>query len=78
MKMWQPILSRATKKHESNVTESELEKLFEKECYLILERIKGVLEDDRLEDEDCFERIEDIVRIFEESGICCGARHDFG
>jgi len=45
---------------------------------LFRERIKAVLEDDSLDDKDCFERIERIVCLFEEIGSDCGARHDFG
>ena len=54
------------------------EKLFENRCYKALQEIKEVIEDDRLEDKECFERIERIVRIFEEMGSDGGTRHDFG
>lgn len=79
MKLWQTILANATKECEGKmIMEFDIEKLFEKECYIVLERIKAVLEDDSLEDKDCFERIERIVCLFEEIGSDCGARHDFG
>ncbi len=58
--------------------DSNIEKLFEKECYRVLERIKTILEDDNLDDEECFEKIERIVCLFEEIGSGCGIRHDFG
>ena len=47
-------------------------------CYRTLKRIKAVIEDDSLDDPECFERIEEIMQIFEE---LCGKlphRHDFG
>lgn len=79
MKLWQTILASATKEREGKMNmELDIEKLFEKECYFVLERIKAVLEDDSLDDKDCFERIERIVCLFEEIGSDCGARHDFG
>ena len=36
------------------------------------------LEDDSLEDSECFYRIEEIVCVFEGLGSDCGSRHDFG
>ena len=78
MKLWQTILANATKDYEGEITESDIEKLFEKECYVILEKIKKILEDDSLDDKNCFERIESIVCLFEEIGSDCGSRHDFG
>ena len=56
----------------------DFEKLFEKECYKILESIKAILEDDSLKDNDCFDKIERLVCLFEANGCGCGGRHDFG
>ena len=79
MKLWQTILASIAKKCEGKmIMEFDMEKLFEKECYIVLERIKAILEDDSLDDKDCFEKIESIVCLFEEIGSDCGARHDFG
>ena len=52
--------------------------LVEGESYRALCRIKAVLEDDRLEDPECFQKIEEIVQIFEALGSGGGGRHDFG
>ena len=46
-------------------------------CFYALKRIKAILEDDSLDDENCFWRIEEIVRIFENIGTDAGSRHDF-
>lgn len=78
MKLWQTILANVTKGREGEIVNLDIEKLFEKECYMVLERIKTILEDDSLDDKNCFERIESIVCLFEEIGSGCGARHDFG
>lgn len=78
MKLCQTILANIAKQHEGAIMDSDIERLFEKECYLMLERIKAILEDNSLDDKDCFEKIESIVCLFEEIGVHCGARHDFG
>ena len=79
MELRQTILANVTKKCEGEMNmELDTEKLFEKECYMVLERIKTILEDDTLDDKECFEKIERIVCLFEEIGSGCGVRHDFG
>lgn len=50
----------------------------EKECMAALGRIREILADDRLEDPECFDRIERIVCEMESLGLDCGTRHDFG
>ena len=40
--------------------------------------IQHILKDDTLNDEECFYKIEEIVRIFENMGSGCCNRHDFG
>ncbi len=47
------------------------------ESYKALERIKEIIEDDTIEDEECFVKIEKIVRTFEKIGSDGGYRHDF-
>ena len=54
------------------------EELLHTKCYQALQAIKQVLEDDSLNDRDCFERIERIICIFEELGSGIADRHDFG
>ena len=79
MRLWQTIISNiANECVEQIIKRLDIEKLFESECYILLERIKSILEDDELDDNDCFEKIERIVREFELTGSDCGARHDFG
>ena len=50
----------------------------EMECYQTLAEIHKVLDDDSLNDSECFYKIERIVRIFEQIGSNGGSRHDFG
>lgn len=46
-------------------------------CYQALCRIRQILDDDSLEDPECFRRIEEIVNTLEKLGIDGGGRHDF-
>lgn len=54
-----------------------IEKLLKDECYQALKEIKSVLEDPMLDDENCFLKVERIIRVLERRGIFCGGRHDF-
>ena len=44
----------------------------------MLWKIRDILADDTLSDEECFRKIEAIVSLLEEAGISSGGRHDFG
>lgn len=48
------------------------------ECYKALRKIRAILADDRLDDAECFQKIEEIVQMFDQMHIGCGGRHDFG
>lgn len=52
--------------------------IVEMECYKALQKIKAIIEDDSLEDTECFMKIEKIVCLFEQIGSNGGSRHDFG
>lgn len=60
-----------------NLTLSALD-IIAAESYRALRQIKAILEDDSLDDPECFLRIEAIVQAFEALGSGCGNRHDFG
>lgn len=47
-------------------------------CYRTLQKIKAVIEDNTLNDPECFEKIEEIMQIFEEISGKLPHRHDFG
>ena len=55
----------------------DLSELVEMKCYEILKKIQAIIQDDSLDDEDCFMRIEKIICLFEENGCSCSGRHDF-
>ena len=56
----------------------DLHKLTSDHAVTALARIRAVLSNDFLNDPECFQKIEEIVTVFEQLGIGCGTRHDFG
>lgn len=44
-------------------------------CYDALSSIQDILRDDSLTDEDCYQKIEEIICVFESLGSNCGNRH---
>ena len=56
----------------------EPEKIIELRCYQAIKKIKDIIENDSLEDAECFMKIEEIICALEEIGIDGGIRHDFG
>ena len=83
MELYQEILCHVFANEKIQVSFPELihtdvTKIVELECYRALRKIKAILDDDSLEDSECFYRIEEIVCVFEELGSDCGSRHYFG
>ena len=60
------------------LNDTEKVEIVKDRCYQALEEIRGILADDTIDDEGCFYRIEEIVRVFEKIGSNGGGRHDFG
>lgn len=56
---------------------TDIDKIVEGTCYKALNEIKYIIENDSLPDEECFLKIEEIIRVFERLGSNCGYRHDF-
>ena len=80
MELWQEIFFKLPKTETIEIRFPQLEnaqQLIESTCYQALRKIKYILEDESLDDQDCFMKIEEIVRIFEGIGSDCGNRHDF-
>ncbi len=78
MELYQEIVYKILKENTFPTKEITLKELLESRCYQALAEIKAVLEDDTLDDPECFERIEEIVCIFEKLGNGVAYRHDFG
>ena len=63
------------KDHEERL--HSLRQSLDSDAMRILNKILYILDDTFLDDEDCFERIEAIVKVFHESDIST-TRHDWG
>lgn len=61
---------------ERQLSAEEMKELLSERCVQALGEIHSVLDEDT-PDEACFEKIEAIVRIFENIGADGGTRHDF-
>ena len=76
--MYNVWIENYIKKSEKNLLSDEIvQKIVDNECYKLLAEIKSILENDSLEDKDCFLRIEALVSAFEKSGCRVSFRHDF-
>ena len=82
MELYKEILAHALAYEtvQINITgwQADVSRIVEMECYKALQKIKAVIEDDSLEDRECFMKIEEIVCVFEALGSDGGGRHDFG
>ena len=78
MELYEEIIECSSKKSDEIDTPFEdLNKIIHDECYIALKKIKAIIEDDSLDDNQCFEKIEQIVLLFEQMGSDGGGRHDF-
>lgn len=83
MDFYESMINSFSEKLQATVTPSDEEKqsllgeLMNSAACQALEKIRRVLNDDRLDDQTCFWKIEEIVRIYEEMGSNGGSRHDF-
>ena len=63
---------------EESISEEEISRAKKMRAYRLLCGIQEILQDDALQDPECFWRIERLVCLFEENGLSAGIRHDFG
>ena len=81
MDLYKEILAHALTYGEVKITfpdqNCDLAKIVEGECYQALQKIKAIIQDDSLTDEECFLKIEEIVCVLESVGSGGGFRHDF-
>ena len=82
MELYKELLLRYLSNQKMEVTfpdlKVDLNKVVEMRCYQALRAIQAVLEDETLDDADCFQKMEQIVEIFADLGSGGGNRHDFG
>ena len=81
MELYTEILKQILSNTETQVTFPNLhldaKEIVDSVSYQALVKIKHILEDDTLQDQECFQKIEEIVYVFEELGSDGGNRHDF-
>ena len=82
MELYRDILYRILESEEFEILlpkwKMNVEEMMEMKCYQALQEIKKILEDDELNDAECFESIEKIISVFEKLGSGIKERHDFG
>ena len=77
MELYQEIMLKYLLSH-NREEEIDPAEIVHDTAYQALKQIKLILEDDQLDDPECFWKIEQIVRVFEELGSNAGTRHDLG
>ena len=80
MELWREVLISGLQNENNKldyINDKILKELIDIQSYSILLQIKLLLEDEKLEDEDCFIKIEKILCKLGENGVFCD-RHDFG
>lgn len=80
MSEYKDILVEALSKRKSkisfdNLRTESLNEIVELTCYKTIKRIRKILDNDKLDDFECIERI---VKLLEGIGLDGGSRHDFG
>lgn len=82
MQLYKEILTQILSNQEIHITFPNLNinptVIIQSESYQALQKIKAVIHDDSLTDNECFMKIEEIICIFEALGSNGGTRHDFG
>ena len=81
MDMYAEILSKALEKGEVDVKFPggiNTKDIVEGRCYAALSQIRDIIDDLSLDDSECLQKIEEIMRTLESQGISIGGRHDFG
>ncbi len=81
MELWKEMICALLLESEIEISFPQIqnvEALFSNACYRALAEIKQIIEDRSMDDKNCFEAIEKIVRVYECMGSDGGTRHDFG
>ena len=82
MRLYREILAHYLSREDAQILFPNLHldssAIIESESMQIVQKIRAIIANDRLDDKECFMRIEEIVSVLEDHGIDCGTRHDFG
>ncbi len=80
MELWRELLISGLQDENNKfqcVNDNVLKQIIENKCYKVLLQIIKTLDDQRLSDNVCFVKIEEIICKLEENNLHCD-RHDFG
>ena len=81
MELWTEILAHHLAAEQAQIVFPNLKistsAIVEGECYRALKKIKQILEDDSLNDPECFLKIDAIVSVLECLGSDAGRRHNY-
>ncbi len=81
MELYAEILAQVLQHETIEVTFPGLElsaaEIVQSSAYQALQKIRSILDDESLNDAECFLKIEEIISVFESMGIGT-SRHDFG
>ena len=62
---------------EKLLTPEQAAEIIQSRCYQMLCQIRAALDEPNMNDAACFQRIEEIIEIFEQYGSDGGCRHDY-
>ncbi|MCL2562979.1 MAG: hypothetical protein FWE08_02975 [Oscillospiraceae bacterium] len=78
MELYKELLAKVLSQEEVHIMFPHIhlnaKEIIEMECYLALQKIQAIIQNDDLSNFDC---VEQIVRVFEMLGSDGGTRHDF-
>lgn len=81
MNLYKDILAKMLENEEINICFPNLkintEKIVTDACYQAILKIKEIMNDENIDDADCFMKIEGIINTLNDIGVYCGNRHDF-
>lgn len=81
MDLYKELLCNALEKEQVQIIFPQLkidaEKIIQMQCYQMLCKIRDIICDEKLDDAECYMKIEKVILLFEELGDQCGDRHDF-
>jgi len=79
MELFQEILVRAFQQGKIRIEFPEIHyaDIVEGVCYQALKKIKEIIEDESLDDCECFRKIEAVICVLEDVGSDGGCRHDW-
>ena len=78
MELYKEMYFKIKHDAKTDLTNEEITRIVENKCYVTLCEIRDILRNPGFDDDQCFDKIEEIVYLFEKLGSSGGSRHDFG